>query len=1093
MKIAEKPLLKITKAWLADATRVVKERLPGAFQSLVNLVPNLSDGIGRIRTGYEIYDVSHGGITIPTGTEILITKPIQNPQDDDEHLYFTDNSDKRIWISPHYIGTSRNTEIIPLDYQLLVTDTFTMPTANQMQWASAPAGYNTATSYYNGWSVRNITQGETAQVKTSTGGASPILTLVEDVDATGLNWTGTDDIVLYWNFHENIPAIKVFTGAAGSVSSTQVIITGSDALGLSSTDDFYDGWTLVNVTQTERLLISDYQYDAAAAGTSTFTLSGNPSTLSWVVTNTYLIRYFAPTYNDDKANPPTVNAENSILRLSGGQGTTRGLRGIHITPRLTRSFLPSHTRTLAFDGTYAAERECKSETDVLGSTKFTMSNGGFLEERGDPVYAFASGAAGAGTWTQTGGTAGQLHTAIDDGPSTNDADYLTAASTQTALGFNTGLQIEFAPLTHLLHNQGTLTITFRYRVNSTASLRVQLFIARGGANLEFSATDYLSLGVAGFTTQTIVINNSALGDLASIQKFMIRFDRANASTNAVDLAWMKLDYQYVDPEAVALPTAKTYWLATALIYDGFQIGKPTKWETVSDYSVASGHWTNNYLPDGTGGLTVNLSFSLATLNKRVTGIRIYIAQDDGQATVRKNPYQYLATVSLTQADKYASGWTFTGSTGRFTQSIVVDGNLFGIGGETFQTDSGYNIDTPDIMYAYSTEEIVSSRRLIANAYIVSQTMVDRDHVFTNPVGGAVDLNSGVIQPDIFSNEEGVYLLRVDPMVGTKVNAIIPSGVDEFIVLKERGVIRARIVVIGQLIDLVQTIESKDVGASTVNGWTKDDVGIIYFPGYDDIYAFREGNLTPIIERPDKNDWLDTYRTPSKISSANKESATVVYLPELKSVLFLFDNTKASVDFTDKQYLFHQGLWSKISLKETAFAGVPTLSFRWVTQLRNGHILGTSTETSPNTYRLTRSYSAGAYPFTYSDNGTAIVPHFNTGDLLFDGESVEALLSKVVINRSFKDSAGASSTMTGNLEVDIKNENAEGLDTTAQSVSATRLVLKFTPYVKRVGQSFKIEYNNAASSRERLSSGSVFQIASVEYFGRTRPRVSRSGE
>jgi hypothetical protein len=1037
MIVPAERLIRVNKAWYADSERVVKDRLPGAFKRLVNIVPNLSDGIGQIRTGYQVYNSSNGGINFNVGdnwnTEIPFVFPIQNPQDTELFLLCQTGTGPnaglyRVAIYPYYYaGHATNpiaTTFNVADYLMtgeVAADDFTLHVSDkkiiQYDVANAanafPAATLLADDYYTHWLVYNINRNNYA-IATDfevTAGAVDV-TFLEDVHgATSLGWIAADRLVWFRNFHEN----------------------------------------------------PYHPTDALFTPTTKFSLGMNPK------------------YNDDKLNPPTGNVQNSIVRFSGGVGTHIWNRGIHITSKLTRTFFPDAARPLAFAKEYVAERECKQiplaslfdATDVVDAT----SGGGSTEVLVPAADTFLQNV----TWTTYGSAS--AYTTVDDGTTPNDADYLGTGGVGGATFY---AFFRYTSLTGTINSIGSTVTTFRYQVTAGGAdkgrLRVELWDASGKKGM--SETTPGNMGAIANLTLSVLNDTLDIATAEFRMEWIGSWSGITASINVYNI------YATVDTmtETAFLEGDRTYWLAVAPVYDGFQIGKPLKVETVTDYGVVSGNWTNNYLEIAPGVLTLKFKIKPSTLNKRVTGLAIYCAVDDGYQAKRLADYQYMKKVSFVETDPHSATWAFDAASGSYTLSVTVNRTDIDTLGGTFTADSGYLIETFDQMYSYSIEEIVSGRRFMANTYVSEDVLIDRTHVFTNPTGGNPEINLGVIAPDIFPNEEATYKLRVEPLLGTKINAIVNVGVDEFLIGKDRGIVAARLVVPGDTPDLVQQVISRDVGFAAVNVYCKDDDGTLYFNGHDDVYAYRNGNLQPLIERPDKNDWLYTYR--ETVTIAQKESATMFWLPEMKSVMLLLDNTKGGTSFAQMQYLFHRGLWSEVALSDdTDFNLTPNLSMRWVTQLRNGHVLCTSTETTPAFYRMswTTPDDGVTFNLTHTDNGVGIVPFMSTGDLLLAEESVDVVLRKVVVNRTM-----LGETLAGALDVTIYNEDGVGLAKTALLAADERLTLRFAPTTVRKGQSWAFVYNSRTTNKERATAG-TYQINSIEYFGKKLPRVRSTGK
>lgn len=1002
----KKPILRVNKAWFADSTRVVKDRLPGAFKQIVNIIPNLTDGIGRVRTGFEEYTTALGGHDAPANTKILKCLPIQNPQEDDIHLYFCETGGAySVYMWPHYIGASQIDEDILLSDFLSTTGTFTV-SANILTFTSLPAGMSTTNDTYNGWIAFNYDRGTYAMITDYTYvGASDIeFTFVEDIDSFTSPWTTGDEIIFYRNFHDN-------------------------------------------------------PYDSVRK------TSG-----------------FNPKFNDDKANPPTANVENSIIRFSGGQGTHLWLRGVWLNPRLTRTFFTDHARSFTFDKSYASERELKTPTIggvIESGNEITTTNGGGTTETLVPISD-----AGGEHWRPI--PAGfLLWDKIDDGATPNDSEYIYPLyyNRKTWNWFN--LTTLSAPLVE----GGTITVYVRYRNYANPGqnvLYVQLINSDG--TVLGGATFNTDTGAAWQNDSFTILQTSAMDP--SGWHLYIQTD-GNTNNNDVRISNIYLTVETLTDTEPLLPN-KTYWPAIAPIYDGYQLGALLRFEDSSYYFNTSGQWTVNRLEAYQGIIALNFAVSAATVDKRITGYAIYMAVDDGQVTERTAKYQFMKSVSITDTDPYSSGWTYDAGSGTFQQTITINQADIDRQGNTYETDAGISetLTGLETMLAYSVEEIVGGRRVMANVYGYvgpdAALEPDKTFLFTNPQGGNPSINLGIPQIDSFPAEEGVYQLRIQPILGTKINGIAPVGVDEMIVMKDRGVVSGRIIIINGYPDIAQTIISPSAGLTTVNEWTKDEEGNIYFPGYDDIYAIKGNVLAPIIERDDKNDWIDTYRG---MSIAQRELATVFYLPETKSAWFLFNNVNGAT-FTNKQFMYYKGLWSQLSIQETVYDGVPTIGFRWSTKLRNGHTIVTGTEATPKTYRMSFEYSGGTYPFVYDDDGTAIVPYIDTGDLYIGGESVDAFIRKVVVNTTLN----SANDLEGSLTVSLVNDTLGGHIGTSLSLTDRRLSVYIPPRTVRAGASWKIIYNAAASGRARLKNGvNTFHFNSIEYFGDLYDRVRSDGK
>lgn len=819
-----KPAVVIKNAWLADIYRCGKSRVAGAFSAIRNLFPTISDGVGRLRTGFSDYTT----IAEETGMQDAIIVPIQRPSQEDVHIQFVSNSGQKIYINPY--------------------------------------------------------------------------------------WRGSTKVAANLQINET----KTFTGATGSVAAHVLTITGADALTLSTTADYYNGWIIANTTQTEYALITDYAYAAAASGTSTFTVMDiiDATGYNWVVTNAYTLYHFfhssltfAPAYNLSLINPPTARSDDSVVRFSGGQGSTAGNVGIIYFPYIKRIFFPA-------DATY----------------KYTFE-GSYIDKR------------------------------------------------------------QLSPLTY-----------------------ENLFVDSGKINCVESTTGHPSL-----------------------------------------------------------TAGKTYWLAFAPVYDGYQLGELVKLETLAThYTDDDTNWESNYLNLNTGGGMIQYVLRVRPnlWNKRITGLAVYMASDDGWWTTRQSMYKFIKYYDFLSDE---AGITFDATNNYWeTATITIDGS--NTIGNTYVTDSGIVEIPTDTMYAYSIEEKIGGKHYLADIYVTSETAVDKQRLFTNPIGQNAEINAGLAQIDMFSNEDGVYRLDVEPTIGSKITAVKSMGMGECLLFKDRGVLYGRdITNTVNITEFLWNIISPYAGSCAVNGVIDGDNGFIYFAGYDDIYRFRGNNLEALIERPDKNDWLYTYQ--NSIDSDQKNAVCTFYLPEINCVYFLFANNGET--YTNMQYVFFpmQEQWREVYLGEVAPNRTPLVSFKRANKIQGGNTVCIA-NSDPATFRR-MTYSGTS--FVYTDNAVTIKPYFDTHYFIPSGnEFDDFVITKAVINKTLTSTVTAG-TLDCYLYVDTT-----GTEFTDQLKTDTHLEL-YPPLGANMGQQTRMVYNSD-NTGEYITSGSMFIIDSIEIYGKVIPRV-----
>lgn len=871
---------------------------------------------------------------------------------------------------------------------------------------------------------------------------------------------------------------KTFTGVGGSVSTVTLTITGSDALTLSQVNDYYNNWRMTNTTLSYSALVVDYSYSSAAAGTSVFTLLENVATFSWVHTNTYALYRnfhnnptFAPTYSTSLSTPPQASSDNSIVKFSGGCVAGTGYRGIHYTPLLKRAFFPTVTsKTFSFNDSYVSERQLKAltkaEISPLGAYIVTMDNG-LLTDRTywlafAPVYdGFQIGELteyNASTDYASGGTGW-----------TNNYATTTSASGATATAVLAGTTV--ASITGVTGGAGytgtpDVAITGGGGSGATATA-----VRAGTVILGYIVTS----GGSGYTSVPMVTIGGITPGGASIQA------TATATLNSTSVA-----------SFIVTNGGSGYVTAPTIELIGGGGTGATAYATLSGSSLAtivisaagSGYTSAPTVSISGGGgignaLLFYIKLSAASLNKRLTGINVYMAYDEGDthSSGRIAQYQSLGLVSLTQTAAtmpvWGGAWGYDTGSEKFVFTVRIDQSILEQAGNTYVTDSGMAEVQTDTMYGYSDEIKVGGYNLISNAYVTSESFLDRQNIFINPVGGNSVINSGVVQPDSFPNESGFYRLKAEPTIGSKITAMRQLGIGELLLLKDRGILLARLIVNSEgFVEFIWQIVDFDAGCASVAQSVQSEDGYIYFGGYEDIYRYGARGLERLIEREDRNDWLSDYR--QTITKSAKESTVLTYLPE---GIVLFDINQASGQQYELYTQFIPYGWRQANYKDTA--GVSTVFFKWFAKLQNGTVLGI-TSTSPVVYQFSNP-STGAYYST--DAGTSIRVALDTGDLVTSGtETRNTVADRWEVSRSYL--SPTTGTLDSQLYVDsVAISSPASLDKTSYN-----LRIPYRSDIRRTGNTHRLSYNVNASP-EVMNAGTAFQINSVSLFGHTIPRTA----
>jgi hypothetical protein len=885
----------------------------------------------------------------------------------------------------------------------------------------------------------------------------------------------------YWNPDRNAGNVEL--GESKSFTPTEInyevgvktltILNAGTTYGLSTVNDYYNNWVLKR--QTNYLLITDYSY---TAGTAVFTFFENPVELSWTgVYEITLQRYFhdnvgfAPTYNNNKTSPPCVSSGTNVIRFSGGVGSSANLRGVRIDPKLDKTFFPSEDSGYNFKGTYISERECKA-VDIKTLLGFTNNATNRIS---NPSFENYVGIINDGVTDSF--TPWSIYN-----PDTPDGifeaftlDKQTGNSCLKMYSTDAGVDV-LSSIYQTISIDSTVDtgLSFYYKSEELVAVTNTIFVAiKNTANdyyYNFStglwAADYTGKSYAGTNNVWTKVTETIQNLTGINQILLIIYPFGNSNINKVKLL-DSVFFGNLDESTInALPAGFTYWLAVAPVYDGTQIGKLTKYETTSGYTSDIG--TENYISAENLKLIPTYSVSLGSLNKRITGFVEYIAKDlgDTRSKGRQTPYYFVKYIPIT--DTSFTDWVWDIPTQKFRISLNIDGIDVGraLNSTTYQVDSGI-IETPtDIMYSYSSENMIAGRRFLSNVYMASTSETNREEIFTNPLGGNPDLNAGIIAEDVFSNEEAVFRHKVQPETGDRIQAIVPTGINEILVIKNLGIAVGRIYTIDQQIEIGWETLSTEVGLTTLNEYCKDNHGWIYFPDYNDVYRYKSGTLQKLIEREDFNDWLYTYRD---MDVLDKESATVWYMPE--KVCFNFGNRDDNTTYNDLQYdLYLDKGWRQVRYGQNRVTMKSGISFKWISRLQDGTVLGVD--------NYGAVYQFGDYKL---DDDLDIIPYIDTGHFLpTQNESQEFILHKVTFNRTLdEDSQGIISV---DLFLDghwLRHYIFSGNENRRFSMS---------PYSdqKRVCSTMRFVYN-ANGDRERLDTGTMLRLDSIELYGNVRPR------
>ena len=521
-------------------------------------------------------------------------------------------------------------------------------------------------------------------------------------------------------------------------------------------------------------------------------------------------------------------------------------------------------------------------------------------------------------------------------------------------------------------------------------------------------------------------------------------------------------------------SGNTYWVGIAAIYDDGTIGELQKYETPADYTTVS-QWLENYIQaDDTNTIAVEVRIQAGTLNKTVQGFAIYLAQDVGDTrdSGRQTPYWSVGSISLTtESQNVFSGsgvWSYSAGEYAFIFSLTQE--MWDEKGNTYETDSGMAEIQSDTSYAYSGRKVVGGRHYLYNVYVTSEAQADKQNLFTNPIGQNAAINSGITARRVFPNEQGFYRLRCEPDIGSRINAVVPMGFDEFLVLKNLGIVSVRNTVTQDLIpEHINRIVDHRIGCSTFHGCSVSNQEEIFFAGYDDCYSYRLGRLQPLIEREDKRDWLHTYR--EVLTNTQKENVVVIWLPQ-DYIMWTFGEEGS-------QYILDRGGWTQAAYKQTSGL-TSTEWFKFPVKLNNGTVLALGTPGNTGLRQFQNPTTGGFY---YTDDDTEIKSYLDSWYFNF-GHNKDMCLSKIVFNRTFDEDT------TGTLSIALYKDRAL-LRSYNPDSSLDRVYVFSVVGDSKIGFEWRYIYNN--NSSPEVMGGDVLQIDSIEIYGELRPRSKRAAE
>jgi len=400
-----------------------------------------------------------------------------------------------------------------------------------------------------------------------------------------------------------------------------------------------------------------------------------------------------------------------------------------------------------------------------------------------------------------------------------------------------------------------------------------------------------------------------------------------------------------------------------LILDGFQRTPLVKLDGV-------------YVASGAGKKIKALVRVYQTFNKRVTGVELYAAMDDGDTSAAKrlNPYYLYRAISLIDLDDVATFWERADTGGYFILTepyTYLTQSLWDNKGDEWSIRSGYVLGT-DTMYSIDTEVSAGKRQWLARVYRYTDGREDLDNIYTNPRN-----IEGLVQPDIFSDEQDIFRHRVLYGDNTFITGLISNERGSLIAFKDKAIAE---IITNENPDGTIVVETRlisdRIGCSSIKGYIQTTFGV-FFNSFDDIYVLSNNGLEPLTS----NDWLNVYR---QVSEANKQNCIVWFRPDEQAIFFKLGSSVYAFYLKTRD-------WRQVEYADT-LAGF--------TVKRDG------------TFVWWKS-GGTAYKFDTSetDAGTAIAVSFDTGYFPVSDKSESMRMLRAFIN---KNTASGSGTLGGSL-------------------------------------------------------------------------------
>lgn len=681
----------------------------------------------------------------------------------------------------------------------------------------------------------------------------------------------------------------------GSTTNTFVLASATTTYGLSATSNYYKNWVLCLTDGSQNSIAFLIKSYSVTTGTATFTLDNIIDTATGATYDKNNIAecsvhryfhsdktqtnpqssYFAPSFTD-----PAGYSTETAVRWSGGQGSTVGYKNCK-TGYVNRLFFANSGASVRhqFTGTYIDQAECKAPSSgILTSlsvadiaTSLIVDTAGYDDKNflASQTHWAATGSGHTSALSQMG-----IPDPINIGKTLYKRGLRIVAS--TAPGGDTSNCIRLSNT----YTNNLTAATYRVRVKGipvapkggTASAAfVNVVVSKSDLSVNYAspvlAFPVANLGGGDVESEQTFEFTSAITDKPVISVFLSSI----GDGSAYEFLMTAITVELSSALAIALEDDKTYKFYASYVYDGTQESELT----FLDSEYVAGKFSR---------LSYELNQKLGALNKFITAIRLYVAQEAGQTTsvaTTASPKHLIATIQID--DDATSTWTFDTAQGRFEYIGYLNGLDWINRGITWEQKTGRTASASTTC-SYSIATQASGRIFTAKDY----DYADRAS-YSNRLRYTGFNGDGAPTPDIFPNIQDLFITTITAGQSQTINNIVEYEGDVKI-LKKKSVLRLGTSNPNPLyweLDLIKD----GIGTQSKYAAFKTERGLL-FSDKDGIYLENGGFVTDLTERG-----LWKYYYKSLVANDTKAASQRLWFQQIDGTYNLaYDTSAAATNF-----------------------------------------------------------------------------------------------------------------------------------------------------------------------------------------------------